>query len=439
MRMTSRERRALTPLMLIPAIAALSCGTPEPPAPPPRAITAADIRLIPETLLIRDVVPRSTTLESLLTGHGVETTMAGRVIDAVRSVFDPRRLRSLQPFMLERTMEGALRVFEYEIDAQSFLRVAAVDVEATRLTAEVLPIPRTREQAVASGVIDRNNPSLYGAMTAAGEASELAIRLADVFSGEIDFNSEVQLGDRFVVLYERFRRQDGGETTYGDVLAAEWRPADGKAIRAIFFTPTGGKPGRYDEQGRSLRRFFLKSPLPFDPRVTSGFSSRRMHPVLHTARAHRGVDYAAPTGAPVIAVASGTVMSVTYDSSNGRMVRLRHASGYQTYYLHLSRFASGIHAGGRVDQGQVIGYVGSTGLATGPHLHYGLTKNGAFVNPVAEHRKMPPGEPVPAADMPAFIEARDRMLAALAAAEVPSPSPRTASLATPADAERTVQ
>lgn len=152
----------------------------------------------------------------------------------------------------------------------------------------------------------------------------------------------------------------------------------------------------------------------------------RMHPVLHTSRAHRGVDYGAPTGAPVVAVASGTVVSVTYDGSNGRMVRLRHGSAYQTYYLHLSRFAAGIRAGGHVDQGDVIGYVGSTGLATGPHLHFGLTKNGAFVNPIAEHRKMPPGEPIPESSMAAFGAVRDKALSELAAAARRSPA-KTAS------------
>ena len=183
--------------------------------------------------------------------------------------------------------------------------------------------------------------------------------------------------------------------------------------------PPGGQAGYYDEDGRSLRRFFLRSPLKFEPRITSRYSLRRMHPVLRTARAHRGVDYGAPTGAPVVAVSSGTVVSATYDNANGRMVRLRHASGYESYYLHLSAFGSGIRRGVRVEQGQTIGRVGSTGLATGPHLHYGLKKNGAWVDPLREHRNMPPGEPVPASAMAAFEAQRDKALAALAEAALP--------------------
>jgi murein DD-endopeptidase MepM/ murein hydrolase activator NlpD len=142
----------------------------------------------------------------------------------------------------------------------------------------------------------------------------------------------------------------------------------------------------------------------------------RMHPVLHVSRAHRGVDYGAPTGAPVVSVAPGTVVAASFDATNGRMVRVRHASGYESYYLHLSAFGKGIRAGVHVDQGQRIGFVGSSGLATGPHLHYGLTRNGAFVNPLSEHRNMPPGEPVPAEAMAAFNQVRDRALASLGSA-----------------------
>ena len=161
---------------------------------------------------------------------------------------------------------------------------------------------------------------------------------------------------------------------------------------------------------RSLRRFFLRSPLKFEPRVTSRFSSSRMHPVLQTARAHRGVDYAAPAGAPIVAVAAGTVISATFDNANGRMVRLGHAGGYESSYLHLSAFAPGLRAGLHVAQGELIGRVGSTGLVTGPHLHYALRRNGAFVDPLREQQKLPPGEPVPASALIAFAADRDRAL-----------------------------
>jgi murein DD-endopeptidase MepM/ murein hydrolase activator NlpD len=386
-----------------------ACRTDVPPLPP--APTGADVFLKPDTELIRGIVPRNTTLDTLLRTHGLAAQAVASVIGATREAFDPRRLRASQPFALLRTIEGELRHFEYEIDNDQFLRVARTVPEA-ELRAELLPIPKQRHDAVVAGSISEVTPSLFQAMDAAGESPDLSIALAEIFSGEIDFNTELQPGDRFSLAFEKFTREER-PATYGDVAAAEFRN-DGRLLRAIRFTPPGGKPAYYDEQGRSLRRFFLRSPLKFEPRITSGFSRRRFHPVLHTYRAHLGVDYGAPTGAPVVAVSSGTVVSATSDRANGRMVRLKHASGYETYYLHLSAFGTGIRAGARVSQGQVIGRVGSTGLASGPHLDYRLRKNGTFVNPLTEHRKMPPGEPIPAGAMNEFERIRAATLARLA-------------------------
>ena len=372
-------------------------------APDPSPSLARDIFLTPDTTVVRGLVANAATLDTMLRDHGLATDAVVAAIEAARAVFDPRRLRSSQPIVLERTLEGALRSFEYEIDNDSLLRVTPAGAGA--LEAEVLPIPKTLETAVASGTIDEETPSLFQAMEEAGESAELTIALARIFAGEIDFNTELQPGDRFSLTFERFVR-DERPATYGDITAAEFEN-DGRVVRAIRFTPPGGMADYFDEQGRSLRRFFLRSPLKFEPRITSRYSARRMHPVLRTARAHRGVDYGAPTGAPVVAVAGGSVVSATYDDANGRMVRLRHASGYDSYYLHLSAFAPGIRRGVRVSQGQTIGLVGSTGLATGPHLHYGLQKNGTWVDPLREHRNMPPGDPVPAAAMEAFLAVRD--------------------------------
>lgn len=383
-----------------------ACGPEAPPSPEPVSV-GTDIVLEPDTELIRGVVPSRATLDALLRAHGLTAHAVERVIAAVRAAFDPRRLRASQPFLLLRTIEGELRRFEYEIDNDVFLRVERPAPDAEPIAA-LLPIPKERHEAVAGGRISDEAPSLFQAMDLAGERPDLSIALAEIFSGEVDFNTELQPGDRFGLAFEKFVR-DGRPPTYGEVGAAELHN-DGRVLRAIRFTPPGGKPGYYTEQGRSLRRFFLRSPLKFEPRITSGFSRRRFHPVLQRYRPHLGVDYGAPRGAPVVAVSAGTVVSATFDAANGRMVRLRHASGYETYYLHLSAFARGIRAGARVSQGQVIGRVGATGLASGPHLDYRLRKNGTFVNPLTEHRRMPPGEPVPAGAMAAFEDARDRAL-----------------------------
>lgn len=397
--------RWLIALFLASSLTACRQDTPSPP--PQSASTASDIFLIPDTELIRSVVPSRTNLDALLRANGLAPPEVERVIAAVRSAFDPRRLRAAQPFELLRTIDGVVRNFEYEIDDDRFLRVSR-DTEDKDLTAEVLPIPKERHDVVATGSINAQTPSLFQAMEAAGERPDLSIALAEIFGGEIDFNTELQPGDRFGLAFEKFTREER-PATYGEIAAAEFQN-DGRVLRAIRFTAPGGKPAYYDEQGRSLRRFFLKSPLKFEPRITSGFSQRRFHPVLHSYRAHLGVDYGAPVGAPVVAVSNGTVVSATYDNANGRMVRLKHASGYETYYLHLSAFGSGIRAGAHVSQGQVIGRVGATGLASGPHLDYRVRKNGVFVNPIQEHRRMPPGEPIPASARAAFNEVRDELL-----------------------------
>jgi murein DD-endopeptidase MepM/ murein hydrolase activator NlpD len=417
-----RLRIANLVLVLVCGIGA--CAAPPPPAVP--ATAGQDIFLRPDTTVVRGLIERASTLDTTLREHGLGSAAVTAAIDAAREVFDPRRLRSSQPFVLERTIEGALRYFEYEIDDNVFLRLTPDEGTERGVRAELLPIPKTLEQAVASGTIGGDTPSLFQAMQASGEGAELTIALAQVFAGEIDFNTELQPGDRFALTFERFVRENR-PPTYGEITAAEFEN-DGRTIRAIRFTPPGGSPDYFDEQGRSLRRFFLRSPLKFEPRITSRYSTRRMHPVLRTARAHRGVDYGAPTGAPVVAVSNGTVVSATYDNVNGRMVRLRHAGGYESYYLHLSGFARGLRAGARISQGATVGFVGATGLATGPHLHYGLRKNGAWVDPLREHRNMPPGDPVPAAAMAAFVATRDAALARLRESGGESDTPAAASI-----------
>jgi murein DD-endopeptidase MepM/ murein hydrolase activator NlpD len=378
-------------------------------APPPRAhVGRPDVYLAPDSKISQGIVLRDSTLEEVLLEHGLQAEVVHRVIEAVKTVFDPRRLRSLQPFSLEQSLDGALRLFEYEIDASSFLRVKTLP-DAVEIHAEVVPIPTTLVHASVTGAIDDDTPSLFQSIEATGEQPDLAIAMAQIFGGEIDFNTELQPGDRYTVAFERLERE-GRPSSYGVVTAAEFQNG-GRTLHAIRFTPNGGQPGYYDLDGRSLRRFFLRSPLKFQPRVTSGFSARRMHPVLHTSRAHRGVDYGAPMGAEVVSVASGRILSVTSDATNGRMVRIRHASGYVSYYLHLSAFARGIRDGAVVEQGETIGRVGDSGLATGPHLHYGLQKNGAFVNPLREHRNMPPGEPIAPSEIDDFAVEREKSLA----------------------------
>jgi murein DD-endopeptidase MepM/ murein hydrolase activator NlpD len=368
-----------------------------------------DILLSLETNVVQSRVRAGATLASILRAHEVAVSEAAAIVAKAAAVFDLRKVRVNQPYRLETTHSGEVRGFEYEIDNDRFLRVGRSPDDA--LVARVLPIPKTRRVETVTGQIDRDHTSLVAALDASGETIDLTLALAEIFGGEIDFSTELQPGDRVDLTVEKQFRDDEQFAGYGPVLAAEFVNA-GRHVRAVRFTPEGGSPGYFDESGRSMRRFFLASPLKFQPIVTSAFSPARMHPVLREVRAHLGVDYRAPAGAPVVAVADGVVVSAGVSGGAGRMVHLRHANGFETEYLHLSVLS--VRAGERVRQGELIGRVGSTGLATGAHLDYRLKKNGLFINPVSGHRAMPPAEPVPPAQMAAFEEARDRAMTMLA-------------------------
>ena len=372
----------------------------------------SDIVLEVDERVVEDVVPQRATLAGLLHANAFDGTFVYHFVEAVRPVFDPRHIRAGNPYRLVVGNDGVLRRFEYHIDNDEYLRVdSATDAEGSFEAERVLYVKERTEVAV-RGLIDERNSSLSAALDDVGENVNLAILMAELFSGEIDFNNDLRRGDRFDVLFEKYYREDVF-SDYGEVVAAEFYN-DGRTVQAFkFVLPGDDEPLYYDADGRSLKRLFLRSPFRFEPRVTSRFSYRRLHPILGTNRPHLGVDYGAPTGTQVIAVANGRVVSATTSGGSGNMVRLRHTNGYETYYLHLSRFAKGMHPGSRVVQGQTVGYVGSTGLATGPHLDYRIRKNGAFVNPLIEHRNFPPGDPIPEEHLPAFIEVRDRALGRL--------------------------
>ncbi len=402
--------RAGVGVCVVAVIAAAGCA--EHAKPPEGTSAGRDRHLVADTREIRGVVPADATLAGLLRGYlaagGAEAAVA-----VIAQRFDPRRLRARQPFVLTATLDGALRAFRYEIDADSYLSVEPVSlVEPSALEAEIVTYSRITAVASAAGVIDRQAPSLFESMDRAGETADLSVELAAVFSGEIDFNSELQPGDAFRLVFDRITRENG-TVAYGAIHGAEFRNS-GRVLKAIRFIGPDGKAGFYNEDGRSLKRFFLKSPLKFEPRITSRFSYSRLHPVLNVRRAHLGVDYAAPVGAPVVVVSHGTVTRAGFAGDAGRLVAVRHSGGYESMYLHLSSIV--VRVGQRVSQGDLLGRVGSSGLSTGPHLDYRLRKNGVYVNPLVEHRRMPPGDPVPATSLDAFRAERDRVLALLDAA-----------------------
>jgi murein DD-endopeptidase MepM/ murein hydrolase activator NlpD len=404
------------------------------PSPPPAPKAArVDVVLPVETRTIEAVVPRQATLETLLRQHQLPSDLVQAAIEATRSVFNPKQIRASRPYRLVVSVDGLLREFEYQIDADRFLRIICPNRdEPSHLEATVLSYDKKLSVVAIRGRIDSEHPSIISAMAAAGERVQLAIALAELFAGQVDFENDLQPGDSFDVLFETSTYQDQF-AGYGVILGARLTNSGREHQAYRFVNPSTQKAGYYDEQGRSLKRFVLASPLRFTPRVTSGFSRSRLHPIYRTYRAHLGVDYAAPVGAPVVAVANGVVVSAGWAGGGGRQVHIRHAGGLESYYLHLSAFASGIRAGVGVDQGRLIGRVGASGDATGPHLDYRLKKNGVFVDPRREHAKQPPGEPIPAAFLGDFKRASNRVheqiSIALAADAAPLPSAIAASSA----------
>jgi murein DD-endopeptidase MepM/ murein hydrolase activator NlpD len=250
--------------------------------------------------------------------------------------------------------------------------------------------------------------SLFGATDAAGIPDTIATQLADIFGGDIDFHRDIRKGDRFSVIFESISHL-GKMVRTGRILAAEF-VNDGRTYRAVWFEGSDGRNGYYTAEGKNIRKVFLRSPLEFS-RVTSGFSTGRFHPILKEVRAHQGIDFGAPIGTRVKATGDGVVEFAGRQGGYGNLVVLRHQSQYQTYYGHLNGFAAGIRKGTRVAQGDVIGYVGTTGLSTGPHLHYEFRIGGVHRNPLA--MVLPAAPPLAAEQMARFRDSTQGILARL--------------------------
>ena len=293
--------------------------------------------------------------------------------------------------------------------SQSALR--SIFIQRSDLTSawqsEVVIAKITQRPQTFSGVV---RSSLWESANAAGMPFELIASLAEVFAWQIDFAREVRQNDRWrLVAYQQFANDE--PIGWGRIVSAEYRTARQSHV-AIWYESKdeGGPRGHFDEHGESLRKLFLRAPLQY-ARISSRFQRRRFHPILNEYRAHNGVDYAAPPGTPVRAVGDGTVIFAASRGGAGNHVQIRHNSTYETGYSHLRGFARGVRRGVRVEQGQIIGYVGSTGLATGPHLHFEFFENGRFVDPLG--RKFPSADPIPESYLSDYLTVAERSLAKL--------------------------
>ncbi|KAA3596695.1 MAG: hypothetical protein DWQ06_14895 [Calditrichaeota bacterium] len=328
-------------------------------------------------------VKRNDTFGKIITRQGLDYSWVPKITTVAKEVFDIRRINVGRKFLFFWENDSTLSKIVYEINKISFLEIQTKnDSVIANLISKNIEV----RQKILLGEIDY---SLYNTIIDAGGNPLVANKLVDIFGWVIDFFT-IQKGDKFKVIIEE-RYVDGKFVDFGKVLAAEitnW----GESYKAFYFEEDDGVYGYFDEEGNSLRRLLLKSPLNFS-RISSKYQKGRMHPVLKRRKDHLGTDYAAATGTPIWSTGDGKVIEKGYTRGNGNYVKIRHNNIYTTGYLHMSKFARGMKKGKKVKQKEIIGYVGSTGLATGPHLCYRFYKHGRQIDPFKE--KVPSTEPIP--------------------------------------------
>ena len=354
----------------------------------------------PGEAVVRGTVEKGDTVIKMLAG--ADSQAAQEYINAAKRVFSMRAFRDGQPYVVVTdAATGKVKRFEYEIDSRRRLVVEGIEQPVARVEA----IEYTTLLNTVNAVIDDN---LFQAVADAGERPQLALRLAELFGSEINFIRDLQEGDSFSVLVEK-RYRDGEYKGYGRILAAHFTNK-GKTFEAYLFREGSRSASYYNSKGENVRKSLLQAPLAFT-RVTSRFTKNRLHPILGYTRPHEGVDYAAPTGTPVKAVGEGVVTQRGWSGGYGNQVIVRHGGGLESLYAHLSGYARGLKTGQKVRQGEVIGFVGMTGLATGPHLDFRLRQSGKFINPAKAIN--PRGEPVSKGAMAAFEKVMAQELALL--------------------------
>jgi murein DD-endopeptidase MepM/ murein hydrolase activator NlpD len=417
--MLAGTRRWLGAITLIATVAAPAIASAD-PAPKRGGLPAAPLSALaivpsgaripapaaPGWQITDGVITRGRTLSEILRADGVSPQSINQIARALQGRFNFRKAMPGHSFKLVRDASGNVLEFRYHLSpTQSYTvkRVGGV-LQASSEDGEL----EARATRIA-GVI---TSTLYQSITNLGEDGSLARDFADIFAWDVDFQRNVRPGDSYQILYERLYREAGGRETYvrpGRILAARFQ-SQSKEHVAVYFEPREGRGGYYRPDGSSVEGQFLMAPLRH-ARITSSYSSARRHPILKTTRPHRGIDYAASIGTPVMSVADGVVIQRRWTGGNGNFVQVRHSNGYVSSYAHLSRYADGLRVGDRVEQKQVIGYVGRTGLATGPHVCFRIQKNGRYVDPSG--LRMPTGTAIARAQVPAFRAARDLRLAEL--------------------------
>lgn len=348
------------------------------------------------------IIQRGDTISELLRRLDVQDVAADNFLRRTANLSSLRQLRPGRTVQAQTSADGRLLTLSYTDNKGKQVKVTR---SGDAFTVNLLPAQAERRVFAQSGEIVS---SLFAATDSANIPDSVAVQLAEIFGGVIDFHRDLRRGDQFRIVYEQLYL-NGDATSNTRILAAEFVNR-GRVLQAFYFQNNGGGGDYFSADGQSLRKAFLRSPIKFS-RVSSGFTMARFHPILKRWRAHKGVDYAAPAGTEVRTTADGVVRFVGKQRGYGNVVIIDHPGNFQTVYGHLSRFAK-LQRGQRVSQGEVIGYVGQTGLATGPHLHYEFKVNGVQRDPLKI--ALPEGKPIDEAQRPAFIAATERLRTQLA-------------------------
>ena len=345
---------------------------------------------------------RGDTVAVLLRRMNINDTAASNYLRSATETESLRKLSAGKEVQAETNAVGNLLSLRYLNDNGAQI---VIEKSGTGFKLKTVAAQLEKRLFVRTGEV---KTTLYAATDAAGMPEAAANQLIEIFSGDVDFHHDLKRGDKFTVVYEK-TYSNGAEISTGKIQAAEFIN-QGQSYRAVYFASDAGHGDYYTPEGKSVRKAFLRSPIEFS-RVSSGFSGSRFHPVLNTWRAHKGVDFAAPTGTPVKSTADGIVSLVGQQNGYGNVIMLNHQGRYSTVYGHLSRYAQGLHNGQRVNQGQVIGYVGMTGLASGPHLHYEFKVDGQQHDPLSV--ALPNAQPITGAQRVAFKPVADNFVARL--------------------------
>jgi len=371
--------------------------TPELPQPWPQSVALDAARAVSARFT------SGSTLDATLRGAGVTGSNLTSMLTVAGEAINVRRIRPGQEYQLYFDASEELIGFRYQIDRQTAWFVAR-DAGEWAAVKVLIPI-QSRTVFMSAEIVDSLHRALAAYAPTRGSVNDLIVKVGDIYGWDVDFQYDLRYGDRLdLVVEERF--VEGKFIGYGEILSAEFH-VNGRVLPVVRFRDPNGVGSYFTPEGESLRRAFLRSPVKHS-RISSRFSMRRVHPVTGIARAHRGVDYVASPGTPVQATADGVVTEARYGAEPGRFVRLRHGGSYTSVYMHLSRIEGGIKPGTEVKQGQILGYVGKTGNATGYHLHYGLEQGNRYVDPL--RLQFPAADPVPSDHWGRFVAQRDEAI-----------------------------